>query len=59
MTDGVGRRTGTVTDDVEKKSAKRASEILGFEWAEAYSFVDNAMDRVESMNRKLWNLHND
>jgi len=48
MTDGVGGRTGTVTDDVEKrkKSAKRASEILGFEWAEAYSFVDNAMDRV-------------
>ena len=48
MTDGVGGRTGTVTDDIEKrkKSAKRASEILGFEWAEAYSFVDNAMDRV-------------
>ena len=47
-TDGVGGRTGTVTDDIEKrkKSAKRASEILGFEWAEAYSFVDNAMDKV-------------
>ena len=46
MTDGVGSRKKVTEKEVfaRKSAANQASNILGFEWGECFSFDDNAMD---------------
>ena len=46
MTDGVSARLTSKIEDASnrKKSAEKASEILGFSWEALYNFNDNAMD---------------
>lgn len=48
MTDGVSSRTKSSSCEIEEraKSAKLASEILGFSWFKQLNFPDNAMDTV-------------
>ena len=48
MTDGVSSRTKSSSFEIEErqKSAKHASEILGFRWFKQLNFPDNAMDTV-------------
>ncbi len=48
MTDGVSSRTKSSSFEIEErqKSAKYASEILGFRWFKQLNFPDNAMDTV-------------
>ena len=46
MTDGVSARLTSKIEDASnrKKSAEKASEILGFSWEAHHNFNDNAMD---------------
>ena len=47
MTDGVSSRDGVESKSIldRKKSAKLASEHLGFSWEKNFDFDDNAMDK--------------